>query len=338
MFDDNELLEVLSEVESIISSAVFDDIIWNGDLNFDPSRNSGFCRAVGAFLIKLGLVSLWDSCHVDYTHVHTDFKSTAVLDHFVVTERLVPLVTKCWAIHRGDNPSRHSPILLQLNVGDIPSKQADTTWLPRKPAWHKATGDSITKFGQELQSKLADISAPASLHCMDPLCSNQTHSKERDDMVVDILCAVVETSHTSIPLAGGRRPCPGSKDNTKQGNIAGWRSEIEPFRQQAELLHSMWRSSGKPNSGTMHMLMAKSRNQYHYAIRRTKRSAALQRAKVLLEKSLISDMDLLKEMKVIKCGKKLLLSFQTQLPILFQRALNHIKLYRSRAPPGSCFR
>ena len=137
-FDDSDLLEVLSEIESIIDKTIFDDIVWNGDLNFDPSRRSGFCRMVKRFLNRVGLVSLWDSNDVDYTHVHTDFVSTAVLDHFIVTERLVPLVVKCQPIHRGDNLSRHSPILLQLNLGNIPSRQVKVSWLPKKPAWHKA--------------------------------------------------------------------------------------------------------------------------------------------------------------------------------------------------------
>ena len=71
-FDDAELLEVLGEIESILSTAKFDDVVWNGDLNFDPSRNSGFCRVMKSFLEKVGLVSLWETYAVTHTHVHTD--------------------------------------------------------------------------------------------------------------------------------------------------------------------------------------------------------------------------------------------------------------------------
>ena len=49
--------------------------------------------------------------------------------------------------------------------------------------------------------------------------------------------------------------------------------------------------------------MARSRNQYHYAVRRTKLDAKLVRAKKLFEASLKGDTELLKEMKTIAKGK-----------------------------------
>ena len=302
-FDDSDLLEVLSEIESIIDKTIFDDIVWNGDLNFDPSRRSGFCRMVKRFLNRVGLVSLWDSNDVDYTHVHTDFVSTAVLDHFIVTERLVPLVVKCQPIHRGDNLSRHSPILLQLNLGNIPSRQVKVSWLPKKPAWHKAPEEVIESYKSDLQSRLNCLTLPASLECMDPACKQTTHSEDRDDLVLDVLCAIVESSHTVIPLAGGRKASETPISDVKQ-DVPGWKAEVEPFREDAELWHSIWLSSGKPNKGVLHSLMAKTRNQYHYAVRRTKRSASLQRAKGLFEASLLGDMQLIQEMKRIKSGVK----------------------------------
>ena len=91
------------------------------------------------FVNKVGLVPLWESHPIDYTHIHTDMRSTSVLDHFLVNERLVPLVEECKVLHRGDNMSRHSPILLKLRVGDIPLKKKVNTSVPRKSAWHKAT-------------------------------------------------------------------------------------------------------------------------------------------------------------------------------------------------------
>ena len=75
---------LLSDIESIMDTSEFDDVLWNGDLNYDPSRTSGFARTISRFLNKVGLVSVWEHYPVDYTHIHTDFKSTSTLDHFVV--------------------------------------------------------------------------------------------------------------------------------------------------------------------------------------------------------------------------------------------------------------
>ena len=188
-FDESELLDVLNEVENIMDISHFNDIIWNGDLNWDVKRRTGFSTMMTNFVQKLGLVSLWKP--IDFTHVHTDDVSTAILDHFLVNERLIPLVEECVALHRGDNLSRHSPVLLRLNVGAIPSSQKESSWLPRKPDWFKATMVDIDNYKEDMQIRFQLMPIPASLGCSDPLCSDTSHSTERDDHVLDILCSIV---------------------------------------------------------------------------------------------------------------------------------------------------
>ena len=85
-FDETELLEVMSEVENIIHGNEFDDVVLGGDLNYDEKRNSGFVKALGSILERLGLVSVWKKFPIDYTHIHTDLKSTSVLDNFFLSE------------------------------------------------------------------------------------------------------------------------------------------------------------------------------------------------------------------------------------------------------------
>ena len=91
-YDDHELQELLLEVEEILSSCSYDDVVWGSDLNWDPSRATYFARNMKMFMDRLGLVSAWTHHPVDYTHVHTDNKSTSVLDHFVLSPRLLPLL------------------------------------------------------------------------------------------------------------------------------------------------------------------------------------------------------------------------------------------------------
>ena len=226
-FDDGELLDVLNEVESIMDETNFDDIVWNGDLNWDMDRNTGFSILMNNFVERLGLVSLWRHHHADHTHVHTDNVSTATLDHFLVNERLLPLVDHCHVLHREDNLSRHSPILLSLNVGAIPSKQKESSWLPRKPAWYKASLVDIDNYKTDMEARLQSLPVPNSLECSDPLCSDPSHSSDRDNHVLDILCNIVESTHTKLPLAGGRRAAPAraGSGHIPGGNIPGWNEE-----------------------------------------------------------------------------------------------------------------
>ena len=99
-------------------------------MNFDKRRNSGFVAAVSEFLEKIGLLSVWDKFPVDFTHMHTDAKSTSILDHFYVNQRLLESITDAGPVHLGDNRSRHSPIIMKVEIGSMPARAQQPT-LPR---------------------------------------------------------------------------------------------------------------------------------------------------------------------------------------------------------------
>ena len=44
-----------------------------------------------------------------------------------------------------------------------------------------------------------------SLNCQDPHCQDPQHRTERDSYVLDILSAIIETSHEMAPLSGERK-------------------------------------------------------------------------------------------------------------------------------------
>ena len=148
----------------------------------------------------------------------------------------------------------------------------------------------IESYKLDMELRLQSLTIPYSLHCSDPLCRDISHSTERDTHVLDILCNVVESSHTKLPLAGGRRAVPGRSG----GNIPGWNENVEQFRQDALFWHSVWISAKRPNTGDLHTMMARSRNQYHYVVRRAKLDCNLAKAKKLFEASVKGDIDLLK--------------------------------------------
>ena len=157
---------------------------------------------------KLNLVTLWS--HYDISHTFEQIcrngrVSHSTVDHFVVSPRLLPLVEGCGVIHRGDNLSVHSPIWLKLQVGDLPLKKQTRTRNIKKPSWSKADKEQVYNYTSTLQEKLQAIQVPLSLNCQDVHCQSSEHSVDRDNMVVDILTAVVETFYTALPLHGSQR-------------------------------------------------------------------------------------------------------------------------------------
>ena len=135
---------------------------------------------------------------MDFTHIHTDMKSIAVHVHFLVNERLVLLVAECRVLHSGDNMSRHSPIPLKLRVGDIPIRKKVCSSVPRRTAWNKATQENIEQYKDDLKDKLDEMLLPDSMSCVDSHCRDPAHSSDRESVMLDVLCSVIESSHNNI--------------------------------------------------------------------------------------------------------------------------------------------
>ena len=191
-FDETELVTVLTELENLMDQSSFDHCILGGDLNFEKSRtNNGFIQIVSEFCERLGVESTWDTFSVDFTHIHTDYKSVATLDHFLVNKDLLPFITDCNVMHFGDNLSRHSPIMMRINVGDIPARQRVVPPVSRRsPAWYKAKKDHLNSYTFNLHEKIDTLHVPQSLSCRNPECKSEQHKNERDQYMLDVLSSL----------------------------------------------------------------------------------------------------------------------------------------------------
>ena len=219
----------------------FDNILWAGDLNWDPLRSSGFSETVARFMEKVGLVSVWDKFPVSHNHIHTDYTSTATLDHFMVNEGLLQAIKDAGALHLGDNLSRHSPIMISINVGDLPARKQNVKAKSKQPAWYKVNRENKDEYTSALHDRLSLLTLPDSLECSDPLCTNVNHSHERDSFVLDVMSSVIEVSHQTIPMSGGGKPKAKNPNNfcPIEQTIPGWSSEVEPYKKDAVFWHSV---------------------------------------------------------------------------------------------------
>ena len=304
-FDDTELIETLSEVERILASNSDCEVVWSADMNYDTRRDNHFTRTVSPVLQRLGLTSVWEGRNIDYTHVHTDGVNTSIIDHFLVSPGLLDLVEDCGPLHRGDNLSRHSPILLSLRLGDLVRRPTAAQPPPRRmPAWDSATTEEKAAYTEQLYQKLQNVRCPQSmLHCRDPLCDDAGHTEERDGAVLDILLAIVETAYTALPLTGGVPGRPGSPPEEQRDIIPGWSTEVEPSRLASNACYRAWLAAGKPRQGEVHEAKLKSHAQYRHTVRRVKRASKLYKARGLFGAAMAGDMELMKELRRLKSGK-----------------------------------
>ena len=61
------------------------------------------------------------------------------------------------------------------------------------------------QYTSKLSEKLAMLELPPQLECQDPHCNIQEDVQARDSLLPDILIAMIETSHETIPLGGCNR-------------------------------------------------------------------------------------------------------------------------------------
>ena len=299
-FDDAELNTVLQEMETVMENEDFDHVLWNGDFNCDFSRNTPFVGLIRDFLHKIGLLAVWENSQhsVNYTHIHVDLQSTSILDHFICNESLLPYISDAGVLHLGDNLSRHSPIMLRLNTGNIPLKPVlEEIPKPRKPAWYKATEEHLERYKWLLHEKIMNIEQPHSIYCNNAACTDDLHKLERDAHCLDILAAICESGQECIPLT---RPQNKTQGDIIDKNIPGWKEHVEPYRNSSVFWHSVWMSAGEPVNCELHNVMKRSKNQYHYSVRRVKNLADTIRSSKLSDAALSGNKQLLQEMKKVK--------------------------------------
>ena len=114
----------------------------------------------------------------------------------------------------------------------------------------------LEQYRCDLSRRLEEVRVPACMECTNLHCREEEHSAARDSLVLDVMSAVIESSHATIPLVGGREGA-GRKD---RGSMPGWWEEVAPYRETSVFWHSVWRSAGRPVAGELYNTMKMTRN------------------------------------------------------------------------------
>ena len=83
--------------------------------------------------------------------------------------------------------------------------------------------------------------------------------------------SICDTGRECLPQTGGRPPENKNQPDNIVKIVPGWKEHVSPFREKAMFWYSVWQSAGRPLGGQLHILMKRTRSQYHYAIRRVKK-------------------------------------------------------------------
>ena len=294
-----ELEEVLESIRSLICGHTFDILLMAGDMNADFTRQTGHCRHISSFLQEYNLQRSWSKYNVDYTHYQEieGISTMSTIDHFFWNDGLDNLIEQAGVYHSIENFSDHSPIYCCLKVNSL--TKTDPKMLPPvpKPKWNMASNDEKLAFRNNLNNKLTLLEIPSSvLECRDLHCKSVDHRIDVDNFMISILNSVEIAAFESIPVPTARTP----RSVMKAKTTPGWNEFVRPAQETARFWNAVWSSAGKPVNCELHSIMKKTRNIYHYQVRRVKKSKNDIRKHKLLDACLNGDIELFGELKKMR--------------------------------------
>ena len=273
-----------------------------GDINADFLRNTGHVQAVKHFVSRLCLHSAWTKFEIDFTHTSEINGHTycSTLDHFFWSENLSDAVIDAGVIHTVNNPSDHSPIFCVIDHVQLKQDTVDKVMSKPKPSWKKASDDQKLYFKSMLQEQLSLVEIPSAvLSCSDVKCENFDHKTVIDNYVEDVLNAINISACESLPI-----PVQTRANLSKSSNrLAGWSSEVKPFKDQSMFWAAVWKSAGRPLNNELHNTMKKWRNIYHYQVKKiSKAQDEIKKSKLLscLSSDDSCENDIFKEIKKLR--------------------------------------
>ncbi len=298
-FDTSDLLTTLQAIIDVVDKTSFDNLIWTGDLNADFSRNTKFVSIITQFIDDHNLHRAWDKFPVDYTHSYeVDGKTfTSTIDHVLWDNGLEGKIEEAGVLYLPDNTSDHCPIYCTFPANCLRAQSKVSSPNNVKPSWKNATIEEKSAFNIDLTKNLEQLTQSHDC-CTNVHCEDASHLQACDDHLTNVLDCLSGAASNCLPSSSGSKVKCGKKQP-----IPHWNEDIEPFKDAAMFWHAVWQSAGKPLNTVLHNLMKRTRNVYHFHIRKNKRMNNIMKRNNILNACFAdSQMDIFKEIrKMRKC-------------------------------------
>ena len=322
---DSNLEDILAAIGNLIGTCACDDVIIAGDLNIDFNRKNGYAKRLRSFLEEEELASSWDKFHVDFTHEFEveDHTYTCTIDHFLWNNNSTKDAKNAGVLHLPGNLSDHSPIYCETDIAYIDK-------IANKSDEHNEDHVNLKLLKQSdwdeynniLEKRLNSLAIPRCVNCRDVHCENPKHIEDIDNYAFSIMKSMDE----SIKMIALKNV----KNKKKSKIIPGWNDLVKPYKEDAIFWHAIWSSAGKPINNTLHNIMKRTRNIYHYHIRKCRRSADMVRKNKLMDACLNGNGDVFEEIrKMRKVNKSLPHTMDGQTNVTERFKNVYQKLYNS---------
>ena len=304
--EDPELLQTLQTIRTLVTQSECRSVLWAGDVNADFLRHTNHTERVSEVVEELRLLAAWDRFQVDFTCVHEVAGQSHVskIDHFFWSESLDNNVEDAGVIHHEDNTSDHNPIYCVLNSLEIEEETTEAKKAKPKPNWKKASPEEKVEYSEKVQNMLNNIEIPLSvLQCKDLHCRDPDHLADLDLLAATVLGGVQGVAEETLPVPGG-----GGVKGDQEKRVPGWKEEVAPFRDKAYFWSQIWKSCGRPLNSEVHKIMKRSRNIYHFQLKKTRRAEEKIKKNKMLNACLNGEGDIFEEIKAARKTSKVVAS------------------------------
>ena len=221
----------------------------------------------------------------------------------LISQNLKDLVDNAGVIHHLDNKSDHCPIYSVFRSLEIKQEDKLSCEARPKPSWRRANQEEKKQFHDGLEERLSSVQCPVSVaQCKDVKCQDESHRADLDIFAAEVLGAVQEVAEASLPVPRG------GQDKDKDGNrktLACW-EQVSRHKEDAHFWFQVWVSCGRPLNTEVHKVMKRTRNVYHYILRKCLKGEENVKRSKLLSACLGEGGDLFEEIKKLRKTKRTL--------------------------------
>ena len=242
---------------------------------------------------------MWQNFVIDFTCTYESEGVTYVslLDHFFVSEVLLQSVSKAGVLHHPDNSSDHEPIFCVLESIVLSQSVTEIAPYKPKPSWRMASEEQKEQYKYLLDTRLSSIVIPTQVtECVDVHCQDPVHLEAIDWLSIEIPEGVQDCAEAALPL-----PQAGGSEGKK--STPGFRTRVQPYKDNAYFWHQVWKSASCPLNSQLHTIMKRTRNRYHMEFKKCQKSENTIKKSNLLDACLNGNGDLFKELKKMRKTK-----------------------------------
>jgi len=170
------------------------------------------------------------------------------------------LLTQC---HHADvchdilNPSKHSPVMVEMELNATRNPTRPATDPKRQINWARAE-PFMADYHRELDARLMQRGAYSVETCQNVACTAHNHLREIDRWCTELI-GIALSSDRGLPRKRGGRPV-----------VSGWNEHVREYREECLFWGALWKASDRTDDWLFEQ-MKDAKRQYHYAVRRVKR-------------------------------------------------------------------